>query len=163
MSQPPDMKPAVSWGKVVIGLWPHLLGFTIQFWGDSMKPRRSGSLFWHYVAGCDWFSAAQVNISSLSQLNPEIKVWTFFSLLNVIQQSTSVRDDQVFETTYRTSKHTHSFSKMRSQVGFTALRSWSCVLINGYCRSCFESSSGSCSFFKRFSIFPIHEMFVVAR
>ena len=65
------------------------------------------------------------------------------------QQSTSVRDDQVFETTYRTSKHTHSFSKMRSQVGFTALRSWSCVLINGYCRSCFESSSGSCSFFKK--------------
>ena len=56
-----------------------------------------------------------------------------------------------------------SFSKMRSQVGFTALRSWSCVLINGYCRSCFESSSGSCSFLKRFSIFPIHEMFVVAR
>ena len=56
-----------------------------------------------------------------------------------------------------------SFSKMRSQVGFTALRSWSCVLINGYCRSCFESSSGSCSFFKRFSISPIHEMFVVAR
>ena len=79
------------------------------------------------------------------------------------QQSTSVRDDQVFETTYRTSKHTHSFSKMRSQVGFTALRSWSCVLINDYCRSCFESSSGSCSFFKRFSIFPIHEMFVVGQ
>ena len=23
MSQPPDVKPAVSWGKVVIGLWPH--------------------------------------------------------------------------------------------------------------------------------------------
>ena len=79
------------------------------------------------------------------------------------KQSTSVRDDQVFETTCRTSKRTHSFSKMRSQVGFTALRSWSCVLINGYCRSCFESSSGSCSFFKMFSLFPIHEMSVVAR
>ena len=39
------------------------------------------------------------------------------------EQSTSVRDDQVFETTYRTSKHPHSFSKMRSQVGFTTLRS----------------------------------------
>ena len=43
------------------------------------------------------------------------------------QQSTSVRDDQVFETTCRTIKRTHSFSKMRSQVGFTALLSWSCV------------------------------------
>ena len=37
-------------------------------------------------------------------------------------------------------------------------------LINGYCRSCFESSSGSCSFFKM-SLFclPIHEMFVVGQ
>ena len=36
-------------------------------------------------------------------------------------------------------------------------------LNNGYCRSCSESSSGSCSFFKWFSFFPIHEMSVVAR
>ena len=34
-------------------------------------------------------------------------------------------------------------------------------LNNGYCRSCSESSSGSCSFFKWFSFFPIHEMSVV--
>ena len=94
---------------------------------------------------------------SLNKGNLVCPVW----FLN--KQSTSVRDDQVFETTYRTSKHTHSFSKMRSQVGFTALRSWSCVLINGYCRSCCESSSGSCSFFKMFSFFQFMKCSWLAR
>ena len=80
-----------------------------------------------------------------------------------LKKSTSVRDDQVFETTYRTSKHPHSFSKMRSQVGFTTLRSWSCVLINGYCRSCFWVQLRELLFLQNiFSVFPIHEMFVVA-
>ena len=66
---------------------------------SKLKPKSSNSLRKQRCKGCE--------------------VHFIFSF----EQSTSVRDDQVFETTYRTSKHPHSFSKMRSQVGFTTLRS----------------------------------------
>ena len=129
--------------------------------GRNCHSRRLAGVVWichvHDLSFCKDMNANSSDHDSTGLKN----MGSFSNMFKNHQQSTSVRDDQVFETTYRTSKHTHSFSKMRSQVGFTALRSWSCVLINGYCRSCCESSSGSCSFFKMFSFFPIHEMFVV--
>ena len=56
MSQPPDVKPAETLGDLA-----SLLGFTIQFWGDFLWSQEDQDpCEWHYVAGCDWFSAGWI-------------------------------------------------------------------------------------------------------
>ena len=85
--------------------------------GRNCHSRRLAGVVWichvHDLSFCKDMNANSSDHDSTGLKN----MGSFSNMFKNHQQSTSVRDDQVFETTYRTSKHTHSFPKCVHKLG----------------------------------------------